>query len=239
MERIINFRELASGVKNKDGKIIKPGTIFRCGTVGSASENDIKELKKRSIKNIYDFRGESELKEVGFLNDAYFVTNHHSILDEASVNTSSYESLSPEIIGKMMVGLYAKKLPNTVKYKNVIDQILKQNEEQFIFHCSAGKDRTGIFGILLMYILDFDIEDIKNEYLQIEQKSIEIMMKKFKNKLPNGNVEDYHILFTITEDFFNSYMIGINESYGNLDNYLEKIGVSNEDKLELRKKYLI
>ncbi len=61
MKNILNYREVAAGQKNKDGKEIK--NIFRSADVSFASQADMDLLLESGIKNIIDLRSEEEMKK--------------------------------------------------------------------------------------------------------------------------------------------------------------------------------
>ncbi|MFA7055910.1 MAG: tyrosine-protein phosphatase, partial [Acholeplasmataceae bacterium] len=60
MTHIKNFRELAKGIYNHEGKKIKPNLIFRSGELSKASNNEIQEMVDYGIKTIYDLRNPYE-----------------------------------------------------------------------------------------------------------------------------------------------------------------------------------
>ena len=170
MENIINYRPLAAGIKNRYGKHIKPDTILRSGNVSQASNSDITALRSMGIRYIYDFRSAFEVAKKPPLPAEIFTTRHFDIVPQAAPrNYAELHVSDPDNVRNIMVQQYATHFSRTDAYKPVIENILSQESAEFLFHCSAGKDRTGIFGALLMMALDFDISDIKAEYLTINQ----------------------------------------------------------------------
>ncbi len=245
MDGIINFRELAKDVKNRDGKIIKSGTVFRSGTPSRGSVSDINALKERSIRNIYDFRGVDEIAEFGPLQDEYFTTNMHDINAEADTSKlPPIDFATATLTNEDLIGLfklfYGELLSTATKYKDVLKQILEQESEQFLFHCSAGKDRTGVFGIIFMSILDFDLESIKNEYLIIEPRSVEYNKNDFIKKNPGKYIEGNDAFFTVAAEYFDAYIESINKKYGSLDEFITNtLGVTSQMKQEFKDTYLV
>lgn len=244
MERILNFRTLAEGVHNKEGKKIRPNTILRSGELSHASEKDLNTLKKYGLKNIYDFRAENELIHSPQLIDKDFISHHYDILEQAgNFDTRRMSNVTQEMLINFMAKMYSDKFGTTTKYKGIFNSILNQEEDPFLFHCSAGKDRTGIFGIILMFVLDFELEDIKNEYLKVDEKSMAILLSKMTKQLGIQDEKAVELMAELMKnkvEYFDAYYSRAIKDHGDYDNYLEShLGVSKEMKDAFKTKYLI
>ncbi len=239
LEEIINFRELAKNKINKNGKMIIPSTIYRSGIIKYASENDILELKAKKINYIYDFRSSAERIKLGELDQEKFVTKHFDILAENPSNHNIFNALDEDTMFNEMITLYSEVLPNALNYGKVILEILKQETTPFLFHCSSGKDRTGVFGIILMLILDFDLETIKEEYLLIEEASITFMREHFKTLFKIASTDSFEPLIIVHEAYFDAFVETVVNKYGSIESYLLKLGVTAKIKREMNQKYLM
>ena len=194
MENILNFRTLATNQRNKNNKAIIPNTIFRSGMVGLASDKDIKDMKELNITQILDFRSDDEIKKLPQL--VMFRTSSYDILSLAQNNLDNFSELNPDELENHMMMLYGELFPKTKTYGRVLEEIRTLNYPNFLFHCSAGKDRTGVFGIILMMILDFDLNVIKEEYLKIEEIAINELKLYFKKSFNIKDIEKF-IVYTI------------------------------------------
>ena len=245
MLKILNFRPLAKGAVNKVGKKIKPNSIFRSGALAYAAKTDIKKLKSLGINDIYDFRSKKEISSMPALPDSLFNTHHYDILQEAANSgTKSYLKMSKEELNNRGVDLYLNDFVNTLGYKGIISEILYQENPCFLFHCTAGKDRTGVFGAILMMILDFDSNEIKKEYLIINKRAMRILGKQMLKK---AGVNPKHIdiskfdgVMGVLPEFIDAYFKKILNDYNSFDEYLEdKVGVTFETKELMKKRYLV
>ena len=59
-------------------------------------------------------------------------------------------------------------LDNTPRFKELFAHLL-DNGEPLVFHCTAGKDRTGLAAALVLYALDVSESDIWHDYLLTNQ----------------------------------------------------------------------
>lgn len=245
MIKILNFRTLGKKSINNEGRKIKPNTIFRSGTVSFASRYDIRRLKSLGIKDIYDFRGNKELISMPPISDDLINTHSFDILGAAAhADAKAYLHLTKEELNKGVISLYAKDFAQTEKYREVIATILKQENPEFLFHCTAGKDRTGIFGAILMMILDFDKEAIIKEHLAISNISVHInaifMLKKSGVKRKDVDLNKFEGILRVFPEYLDAYYDSILKNHKNIDEYLkEKVGITPEIKTELKERYLI
>ncbi len=237
MEQILNFRLLADGLQNKDGK--KICNIYRSADVSSASDNDIAKLNQLKITNIIDLRSESErgqLLEVNTID----ITNIDII---GNGNQNLMDKYSTSELSKMMNKLYEYDFVETDGFKTELEHIQSLDGQPFLFHCTAGKDRTGITGIILMYLLDFDYDCICSEYLKTDEVLVSAMMNKALNQFDQFDVEIdiacLRAVASVNQTFLDLYIAGINDKFGSVDNYVKtKLGISEEMIEHLHRNYL-
>jgi protein-tyrosine phosphatase len=241
MQSILNFRPLAQGVKNRSGKAIRQNTILRGGIAKRVSENDITALMSLGVRYIYDFRNAYEIAEIPSLSSDKFTTVHFDIIPQAAPRSyARLKTTDADTVKNVMAGRYATHFARTDAYKPVIKSILSQDSPGFLFHCTAGKDRTGIFGAILMLALDFDIDDIRTEYLTIDQPQVDDMKHAFFASVGHtGASAHLEPLFTVLPEYINAYIEGVLSSFGSFDNYLlTACGINAAAKAQLQQTYL-
>ena len=242
MEKIINFRPLAAGIKTADGRQIRENTMLRSGIVSAATPSDIEALQRMGLKYIYDFRSPYEVQDMPPLAADLFTTKHYDIVPQAAPrNYAKLNGTDGDTVRKIMTERYANLFGVTDKYKPVVKNILAQETPAFLFHCSAGKDRTGIFGAILMMALGFDADAVRAEYLIINQAEVDIMKRALLKTA--GKVDDQgHLdsLFTVLPEYIDAYLGALIDAFDSIDAYLEKAcGITADVKEKLREKYLI
>ncbi len=239
MERILNFRLLADGMVNKEGKKIK--NIYRSADISEASKKDMDYLKEKNILNIIDLRNTEEITSLISQKDSEFIVHNNKIIEDVKQNDLS--KINPDLIYDFMLDLYRNKFVNTEGFKNEMEYILSLNGDAFLFHCTAGKDRTGITGAILMYILNFDTKDIITEYLKIDNILVEHIYDKIKMFLSEISTEEELLKIkgcaTVEEKFILEFISGVKDNYKTIDNYIrENLNLSDSKLNKLRKIYL-
>ena len=128
------------------------------------------------------------------------------------------------------------------RYRPLFDELLAvSTDSAVLFHCTAGKDRTGIAAALILYALDADEKKIMEDYLASNyyrknenEKSIQGMMSFYK--LDEATARN---LTGVKEDYLAATFTAIKSQYGSIDNYLEEVmGLTPARKEQLRKKFV-
>ena len=96
------------------------------------------------------------------------------------------------------------------------------NEDKpLLFHCSAGKDRTGCFTMVLLLLAGVSMDDINADYLA-SFAYLREQAHECKGKLPD-------VVITPNIDFIFEVVDRFNERYGDVNGYLEAIGLSDDE----------
>lgn len=149
---------------------VRPGYLFRCANTSELTRQGSDALRELGVKIVYDLRSEQECTKNG-------VSSNITISGAKRVLAPVFrdEDYSPELIALRMsslmtswhtyVQVYDNILENGVElFRTMFLQILQKPDEPFVFHCTAGKDRTGIFAMLVLRLAGVDWYTIAMEY---------------------------------------------------------------------------
>lgn len=240
MNKILNFRKLANGKKNLEGKSIV--NIYRSADVSFADESDITNLNQLNIKNIIDLRSSAEISSHPQLNVEGIVIEHVDIIGDGKQN--EVERFEPSQLYDFMVELYGTAFITTDGFKAELESISRLDGAPFLFHCTAGKDRTGITGAILMYILGFTKQQIIEEYLTIDLALVDSIYERFIEELDSQvvveNEANLRAIASVKREFIESFFNGVEREYGELENFIsEKLEIKAEERQLLIKNYLV
>lgn len=252
MVTITNFRDIG-GIKNKEGKKILTDVFLRSGELSNLTEEDQKRLETTyRLSKIIDLRSEAEVEERP--DKAVPKTNyiHIDILEDITDEGASIEDFvkigSPEKAAAYMAKLYADIALNTTAqkgYNRFFEEILTLgNEESILFHCFAGKDRTGIAALLVLETLEVPKEAIYTDYLltnQLRKQENAMILEQAKTmQLATTNLDALHVALNVDSSYLDSFYQTVEKEYGNVSTYLKQaMGLDKEMKEMLNRRFLI
>ena len=223
---MLNFRDF--GYKN-----VKKGLLFRSATLSDLSKEDQNILIKNNIKTIVDLRGDGERKAKPDtqINGIDNISISLSVISDAKL--VKYKGLTlPDLIDcyRQMV---APQLKET--WSKIFD-ILLNSDGGVLFHCSQGKDRTGVVSAMILCALGVDKETIFEDYLLTNQNPV-----FFGNHdLPKEAQEILADYFSAKSEYLNASFDYIEETYGSFDEFLYQCCSLDDKKISaLKSKYLI
>ena len=230
-----NFRDLASHARPARG--IRPHTLFRSDHLGAINEDDARQIQALGIRRVLDFRGAEERTSAAcVLPD---VTVHSLAIEPTIVQVlsdllnSGHQLTGPEVVGFMQNTYRGFVRHNTHRFAEFFGHLLESNEPT-VFHCTAGKDRTGFAAALVLHALGASPDDVMNDYLLTNDRL------KFPAaagwQLPP---EAAAVLYRVQPEFLHAAFEAVDQDYGGLDAYLrEGLGLREAERERLRELYL-
>lgn len=216
---IDNFRDIG-GYFTSSGRISAYHTIFRSGALSFATAEDVETLYQMGIKSIIDLRSPLEqqnqpdltAKDNRFKQISLPVNGHGRIpVDAADVIDSYMEMISD---------------PHSAAQ---IFQAIIENKKPLILHCTAGKDRTGVYVALLLLLIGVDCDDIIADYLL----SFAYLRKLAKQTLKNN--PDFPLaVLNPNPNNMAAFLERFIEKYQSAEAYLLLIGLTAKEINELK-----
>lgn len=163
-----NFRDIG-GFKTKDGRYVKWGKVFRSDDLHKLTNQDLAYLSSIPLISIVDFRSVAERDSAPDINPASVVENYSFSINPGNLSsTNDIVKLSEDSLKNIMADINRMLVSDSLS----IDQYRKffallQNNENIplMFHCSAGKDRTGMGAALFLSALNVEENIIFEDYV--------------------------------------------------------------------------
>ena len=240
MEKILNFRPLAEGLLTRDQKKIKTNMIFRSGAPDRASLEDIKHLHVLGIKHIYDLRRDVERTTLNPDLDIECLAYEKEHKASKPFSKSFLEGVAETGADQFMNTLYEEYLPFSSLAQAVIKDILIE-ERPFLIHCQAGKDRTGMIGAIIMMILGFDEQSIKDEFIKIDQRMIDYAVEALgKQGYTKEQIENLMPIHTVRDSYMEHFFKGIHQKYDSIEQYLNgQFGIDDMHIESFKQRFLV
>ena len=168
--KINNIRDLG-GTETKNGYILKNNLFIRCAVPVNIGKLDHDNLIELDPAAIIDFRGVEEAKKnPPDLTKELQKKRVHLPIEPKVWSTlndlSSTKQLNDKTFQQTLKEAYEKYTTENLEvYKEFLRIIFENVGKPIMFHCTAGKDRTGFATALIFLILNVDRETIFNDYL--------------------------------------------------------------------------
>jgi protein-tyrosine phosphatase len=236
-----NFRDLG-GYTTSDGHHVKWGEIYRSADISKLTDADLAILKERKITYDVDLRGRQESAKAP---DKLNPGTDYILCPAGSDNMDWIKTIST-LKGNqgdsIMMVYYSNTQYLAERYKPFFDKLLGLPENQsLVFHCTAGKDRTGIGAALLLYALGVPYDTIVNDYLasnyyrHADNTRMVSQMVKFRHVDEQVATD----MASVKKDDLDATFNAITRQYGSVDNFLKvQIGLDDAKTALLKKKFL-
>jgi len=240
LEGAVNFRDLG-GYVTTDYRRIAMRRIYRAGDISKLTDADMDELKRRKIYTVVDFRGENEVADAP---DRLLPGADYLLLSAGSGNiTDLTEFVKGYASGReAMVAFYSDVSVFVEKYRPFFMKLLMlPDTSAMVFHCAAGKDRTGIAAALLLYAFDVPMETIMADYVATN------LYRKTENEviinyLVSEQGMDHQMAVEIMDAnplYLESAFNAIKRKYGSVNLFLyRELGMDETARYRLREKFL-
>lgn len=247
IKQCVNFRELG-GYTAIDNRVVVSDKLFRSGNLNSLNDADWQYFKSLSIKDVIDFRSLEEKNE-----HPYTLIDNVNYHDCVALHTAQglenfyffmlineHSSCDDVMRASQFVREGYLELPfNNNAFAKVFELML-ESDDGILFHCSSGKDRTGIMAALILKALNVDDETIIKDYLISNDRIMKNTIKHAEELGFTGEVKDTLIYCCsghreLLESSFNEIL----KRYNDWNEYFEKEYQLDEKKLKLlRDKFL-
>ncbi len=246
-EGISNFRDLG-GYATTQGRKIRWGKLYRSGNFAETSRADQKVLDGLTLKALIDFRSLAEKEE----EPNQFAKSSTFKIVEIPIMDGGDNSVGEEIIARFDSGDFSGFEPTafmieanrefaktfTPQFSQFIQEVLKAKGQPIVWHCSAGKDRTGFAAAILLRILGVPDDVIMSDYMLSRDYAIAARQQELSLvRLLQGKeaADKIAILLGVEEAWLQAAFDTIDEQYGSFDNYVHQaLGLDDTDITTLR-----
>jgi protein-tyrosine phosphatase len=232
-EGISNFRDLG-GYSTQDGRRVKWGKLYRSGTFAEASRADLAGLSALSLETFIDFRSELEkTEEPNLLPDPPgFTLIDIPVLDDGNkalvgeimdrIESGNFDGFDPDQAMLTANRQFASEF--TPQFREFVHTVLQADGAPMVWHCSAGKDRSGFAAAILLRILDVPPATIMQDYMASRAPALASrkgqlrMLELFKGEEAASKLA---ILMGVEEAWLEAGFAQIDATWGSFDNYVE------------------
>lgn len=242
-EGVENVRDLG-GLLRIDGAKIRPGLLLRTGRLERATDADIRRLADMGLAAVVDFRDTDEVhrspdREVP--GAAYYNLPALPALQEnfKPVDDPSYTAEEIHRDFRRIYRFLAQSNESLEAYAEFFRILLASEGKPVLWHCTQGKDRTGVAALLLLTALGVDESTIYRDYMLTNEFTQGILDAFAAMEEPPFPPDIAREVFLVYEDNLRLYQNCLELEYGSVMNYLELALGVGPDEIETLERYYL
>ena len=258
LKKVPNARQLG-GYTAANGLRVKKDVLLRTGLLAGATEEDLAALKALGLTTIVDFRTEEEAlqhpdpKIEGVTNYMVPVLEENSeglmaIVEVYRQHADEVGKAFVEMVRsgglteRMYTGFFDSKVSMAL-FRKFFDILLAHEQGAVLWHCTGGKDRTGVATVMLLGVLGVDDETILADFSltnAMNQRRIDyIKNEAAKYTSDPSEIEQAGVLAGVSVPFMQKVIDIANAESGSLKAFVQnKVSLTDEEVEVLRKKFL-
>ncbi|WP_405459004.1 tyrosine-protein phosphatase [Streptomyces sp. NBC_00101] len=235
----VNFRD-AGGYRTSTGQWVRMGEVYRSGALNTLTPADVAKLSRLGIEVDYDLRTAGERTSAPDTVPAgatYVVADVIGGDITTAIDLSSAEKSAQYMVDgeKAMVSSATGK----AAYRLVFAGLADDDRHAVLFHCSAGKDRTGWANAALLTALGVPRATVMQDYLASNTYRAEANAAALE-AMPAGMAAAYKPLLDVRAEYLNSGFEEVGARFGSFENYEKKgLGLSSKEIRELKASLLV
>lgn len=240
MQGTVNFRD-AGGYLTKDGRQVVWGKVYRSADISKLTSQDLQTLSGKRIYTVIDFRG---IKESAAAPDRLLPHTDYTLSPAGSDSLPDLRQMA----ARVKQGGFLEKMYGTEtiqywgqRYRPLFQKLLTlPDTAALLFHCTGGRDRTGMAAALFLYALGVPQPTIEEDFTA-SNVYLQSMNEKMFRPMAQGmgmSVEEIRKAFELRPELIRSFFKTITEKYGSVEMFMDKeLGVGKNELSVLRKKY--
>jgi protein tyrosine/serine phosphatase len=234
---VFNFRDLG-GYPAAGGRTVRWGRLYRSDGLHRLTEDDFEDFAGLGVRTVIDLRRPDELDADGRVAESLGLDYRHL---NFHADMWPQHTLTPAQMPRYLADRYADMAEGGLTGKNAVAASLRAvadaDAAPLVFHCAAGKDRTGVLAALTLSLVGVDDEDIATDYALSAES--ERRFREWRRALSTAQPdEDGHsTAWTVNpcpREAMHLFLTELRERHGSVEAYVRRAGISHAEVEKLR-----
>ena len=228
LQGCVNFRDIG-GYRNRQGQTVVWGKVFRSDSLHLMTDEDNRHVYQTlGVVTLIDLRNSSEAQRDEYSSSLPTTASYQHVpfLEQHGIKTFK----PGDDPAARLADIYLWILANSGQLIAEALTTLAEGDTA-LFHCTAGKDRTGVLAAIILGILDVDEEQTMADYLLTNQTMDRLY--PLLRSIP-GNEERPRASFEAPPKAMEAMLSALANDYGGAQEYAMAHGVSTANIYQLR-----
>lgn len=237
LESAENFRDLG-GYRTTDGRRLAWGKVYRANDLSRLTDGDRKLLADLGIRMVCDLRSPAEVRRRADRLPAGMVYRHLPVFPRDPIRRR-HVLFQRHRLDPVVRSMYRDAIiDNGASALGALLRLVADPANlPLVFHCTGGKDRTGIAAALLLHVCGVPRQTIIADYT-LTNRAIEKVLTGLRRQMagshrpPGLQLEQLYPLFSARAELIEYAFAHIEQTYGSLDAYLSGPAGLSEAELQ-------
>jgi protein-tyrosine phosphatase len=227
-EGAFNFRDLG-GYRARAGQTVRWRTLYRADALHRLADEELDQLSLLGVRSVLDLRTTAEIEHGRIRAEHLGITHLHlPVLND----TWRQRDLDPEAdAGEVLGSLYVDMLDvGAVAIAGALRSMADPAQVPAVFHCAAGKDRTGVLAAVVLALLGVDEDTIVGDYALTAQ-AMDALVDRLRQDRPEAlsAMNDQPPAYLATPpEAMRRFLDHVDREHGSMVGYVRDIGVELE-----------
>jgi protein-tyrosine phosphatase len=224
-EGCFNFRDLG-GYEADGGRFVLPRRLYRADGPHALSASDSEKLRGLRLATVIDLRTAQEAEDRGrYVTTIGNVVEHHLPMIDVLPDADELPGwIDPQVVADQYRNMLDRGSPAIAAALTILSD---PGAYPAMFHCSAGKDRTGILAALVLGLVGVPDETIVADYA-LSAAAMHQLIEHYRRAHPDANEQLTRLapaMVAAHPEAMNAFVAGLRRDYGSFDDFAGAIGV--------------
>lgn len=229
-DKVFNFRDLG-GYKTSDGRSVTWNRLFRADDLSRLSETDSERFARLGIRTVIDLRRPNEVEADGRIPQFDGFTYRHIHLVHPLWPRGEFADTA-ERVTYVRERYRELSIDAAAGFGEALRLIADPDVAPLVFHCIAGKDRTGILAGLTLSLLGVADDDVADDYA-LSEESEAAYWKHRRRQDPTITGRPWNFVVCPREAML-GFLDDIRSRHGSIEGYAADTGVTKEHIAAMR-----
>ncbi len=232
----VNFRDLG-GHRTLDGGRVVRGRAYRADALHRLGAADAPLLDPLGIEIVFDLRSRTELENDGV--GEFVSARRHIHVPLVQVSLSPFDA-EVDWLQMNLQERYVEMLrEGGGTIRRVVEWLAEPGSGACVFHCTGGKDRTGVVAAVILRALGVPDEEVIADYA-VSERNLRAILQSYRGELESRGLDDNAVAYLTSSppERMRHTLAELDRLWGSTPGYLESIGVGRATLDAMRRSLL-
>ena len=230
LHAVHNFRDLG-GYPTRDGRRTRWRSVYRADGLYRLTKKDIEIVRALGVRTVIDLRTSNEIQERGrYPVDRHDVQFHHLSVIDQTWDMADARDWTGDPAGFLRLKYHLMLAEGGERLAQALEVLSREESGVAVFHCAAGKDRTGVLAAMVLSAIGVSDHVIIADYA-ISGRNMDQLLVRLQEERPEALTamnEQPSAYLAAPPEAMARLLEHVNTEYGSMTGYVRSIGVDTD-----------